>query len=110
MAEITSKLMKKYLSSLTKVQMAMASVGVGIVQAVQTHSNALGVRVRLDQLSLRYLGNSDLSRVPRGTEYDTPIEELATKLYFHSHNKIAALTEDAAEFLRTYFESDDQHN
>lgn len=49
------------------------------------------------------LGVEDL--VPfRDSNDETPISELARKLYRHSHNKIAAIGPEASDFLRQRFE------
>lgn len=86
------------------------SGGCGLDWLARVTSVSQGERAFLDvSLSLvnrratGSLGKHDL-RPYRNENDGTPTSELARKLYFHAHNKIAAISRGTADYLRGFFD------
>jgi len=75
----------------------------GIVSHV-TPGERISIEVRVDQLATA--GHFGLDQIApyRDSTSETPITGLARKLYKHSHNKIASITNAEANLLLRHFE------
>jgi 5-methylcytosine-specific restriction protein A len=76
----------------------------GILQAKRKAGDEFKVTVKLDQNVNSYLGNGHLVDY-RDSKAEDGISGIARKLFRHSHDKLAALTDVEAEFLSGYFDA-----
>lgn len=84
----------------------LAALG-SIVAATDGHPITLGVRVE-QRLAARSFGKADLA--PSRDVGGGPIYGLAAKLYRHSLNKVAELSDEEADLLRDQFEGSARAN
>jgi hypothetical protein len=74
-----------------------------VVSAERQVTSEIRLVMRPTRMARRRLGIAELAPM-RDAETDEPLAELARKLYRHSHNKVARISEQAAELLRHHFE------
>ena len=77
--------------------------GKGTVTAVEPEGPKPVVTLRVEQIA--HSGNFGLEQIAphRDSTADTPIVGLARKLYKHSHNKVARITDQEAALLQQRF-------
>lgn len=76
-----------------------------VASIVNVHSQEIAATVRLTNYATARLGK-DILEPLRNVRDGRPLSELAQKLYYHAHNKVAAISQEAAEALRFYFDPD----